>query len=41
MAAAEPERWVVVDADRDQDAVFASVLAAALEVIDRAVVAPG
>jgi dTMP kinase len=41
MATAEPERWVVVDADRDQDAVFASVLAAALEVIDRAVVAPG
>jgi dTMP kinase len=39
MAAAEPDRWVVVDADRDPDAVFASVLAAALEVIDQPAIA--
>ena len=30
LAAAEPSRWIVVDADREADAVFESVLAAAL-----------
>ena len=34
MAAAEPERWVVVDADRASDEVFDDVLAAALDVLD-------
>ena len=34
LAAAEPERWVVVDAHRDADAVFDDVLATALEAID-------
>ncbi len=34
MAAAEPGRWSVGDADRDSDAVFESVLAAALEAIE-------
>jgi dTMP kinase len=34
LAAAEPERWVVVDADRDADAVFDDVLAAALAALD-------
>lgn len=33
MAAAEPERWVVVDADRDADDVLGDVLAASLEVL--------
>ena len=33
MAAAEPGRWVVVDGDRDPDAVFADVQSAALEVL--------
>ena len=33
MAAAEPERWTVVDGDRDADAVFRDVVAAALEVL--------
>ena len=28
MAAAEPERWVVIDADRDRDAIQKDVLAA-------------
>lgn len=34
MAAAEPARWTVVDADRDAAVVAAAVLAAALEVIE-------
>lgn len=34
MAKAEPSRWVVVDANRSADDVFASVLAAALAVIE-------
>lgn len=34
LAAAEPERWVVVDADRDPDEVFEDVLATALEAVD-------
>jgi dTMP kinase len=34
MAAADPARWTVVDADRDADAVFESVLAAAAEALD-------
>lgn len=34
MAAAEPRRWTVVDADRDPDLVFADVLEAAIDVID-------
>ena len=34
LAAAEPERWVVVDADRDPGEVFVDVLATALEAID-------
>jgi dTMP kinase len=34
MAAAEPERWVIVDASRDPDAVFADVLGAALELLE-------
>jgi dTMP kinase len=33
LAAAEPERWVVVDADRDPDDVFVDVLATALDAI--------
>ena len=33
LAAAEPERFVVVDAARDVDLVYAAVLAAALEVL--------
>lgn len=33
MAAAEPARWVVVDADRDADDVLGDVLAASLEVL--------
>ena len=33
MAAAEPDRWVIVDADRGADAVFGVVLAAALAVL--------
>lgn len=33
MATAEPNRWTVVDADRDADSVFADVLAAALPVV--------
>ncbi len=37
MAAAEPRRWVIVDADRDADAVFGDVLAAALAVVETAV----
>lgn len=36
MAAADPRRWAVVDADRDADAVFADVLAAALTVVETA-----
>lgn len=34
MAAAEPARWVVVDADRASDAVFDDVIAAALDALD-------
>ena len=34
LAAAEPRRWVVVDAHRDADAVFDDVLATALDAID-------
>lgn len=34
MAAAEPRRWSVVDADREPDLVFADVLGAAIEVVD-------
>lgn len=34
LAAAEPSRWVVVDADRDADAVYADVLAAALDTLE-------
>lgn len=34
LAAAEPGRWAVVDADREADAVFPDVLAAALAVIE-------
>lgn len=41
MAAADPGRWALVDADRDADAVFASVLAAALAVVEPGVVEPG
>jgi hypothetical protein len=33
MAAAEPDRWAVIDADRDADAVFGDVLTAALAVL--------
>ncbi|MEO7230384.1 MAG: dTMP kinase [Candidatus Limnocylindrales bacterium] len=33
MATADPGRWRVIDADRDADGVFESVLAAALEVV--------
>jgi dTMP kinase len=33
MAAAEPDRWEVVDGDRDAEAVFGDVLAAALKVL--------
>ncbi len=33
MAAAEPQRWVVVDAARASDAVFDDILAAALDVL--------
>ena len=33
MAAREPDRWVVIDADRDEDAVFDAVVASALEVL--------
>ena len=36
MAAAEPARWAVVDADRAADAVFTDVLAAALAAVDGA-----
>jgi dTMP kinase len=36
MAAADPARWTVVDADRDADAVFKDVLAAALRVVETA-----
>ncbi|TAL12430.1 MAG: dTMP kinase [Chloroflexota bacterium] len=35
MARAEPSRWVVIDADRPSGAVFASVLDAALHLLDR------
>jgi len=41
MAAAEPARWAVVDADRDADAVFADVLAVALPVVEAARTQPG
>jgi dTMP kinase len=41
MAAAEPARWAVVDADRDADAVFADVLAAALPVVEAGLTEPG
>ncbi len=34
MAAAEPARWTIIDADRDEDLVFAEVLGAVLEVVD-------
>ncbi|MES2210185.1 MAG: dTMP kinase [Chloroflexota bacterium] len=34
MAAAEPARWVVIDADREAELVFASVLDAALAIIE-------
>jgi len=34
LAAAEPARWVIVDADRDGAAVFDDVLGAALEALD-------
>jgi dTMP kinase len=34
LAAAEPERWVVVNADRDPDDVFEDVLATALAAVD-------
>ena len=34
LAAAEPERWVVIDADRDPKAVFDDVLATALSALD-------
>ena len=37
MATAEPSRWMIIDANRPSDAVFASVLDAALEIIDRPV----
>ena len=37
MAAAEPARWVVIDADRDADSVSSSVLDAALAVVEPAV----
>ena len=33
MAASEPRRWAVIDADRPTDDVFADVLAAALDLI--------
>lgn len=33
LAAAEPSRWVVVDADRDADAVYADVFAAAIRAL--------
>jgi len=33
MAAAEPGRWAIIDADRETDAVFDAVLASALEVL--------
>jgi len=36
MAADEPARWVIVDAERDADAVFGAVLAAALSVVPTA-----
>ncbi len=36
MATADPGRWRVIDADRDADEVFDSVLAVALEVIEPA-----
>lgn len=36
MAASDPARWVVVDADREADAVFGSVLEAALAVLPEA-----
>ncbi len=35
LARAEPSRWAVIDADRPSEAVFTSVLDAALEVVDR------
>ena len=35
MATQDPGRWRVIDADRDADGVFDSVLAAALEVVGR------
>ncbi|MBI2762952.1 MAG: dTMP kinase [Chloroflexi bacterium] len=34
MAAADPARWLIVDADRDADEVFTSVLAAALNLVE-------
>jgi len=40
MAAAEPDRWTVVDGDRDADAVFADVLAAAFDVLPATAGAP-
>jgi dTMP kinase len=41
LAAEEPARWVVVDADRDEDAVFLSVLAAALGVVEKRAIEQG
>lgn len=35
LAAGDQERWVVIDADRDADAVYADVLAAALGLFER------
>jgi dTMP kinase len=40
MAAAEPLRWVIVDADRSSDAVFASILDGALEIVEPSTPAP-
>lgn len=36
MAAAEPARWTVIDADRDVDRVFADVLESVLEIVEPA-----
>lgn len=36
MASADPGRWLIIDADRDADDVFETVLAAALEIVDPA-----
>ena len=40
LAAAEPERWVVVNANRDPDEVFEDVLATALAAVDEPETSP-